>query len=289
MWIILTLLAAFSQALRNLQQKMLSNHLNALGTTFGRYFWSVPLALIYILGFEAVNPVGIPNLNLRFWLSAFGAGTTQIVATIFLVLLFKRRNYMVGAGLTKSEGLMAAIFGVLFFGASISILGWIGIAVGALAIWILQGIKGVANVDVVSLALGLGAGTLFAFTTLFVRDASLQLAIPFMQSATWVLFVVVSIQTALLLIWMLIFELTTLKQMLKHKMLVFRTSLAGSLASLFWFAALSLAEAGLVKTLGQVEMVFAMLLSHHLIKERVNRREFVGLFLIILSSILVII
>jgi len=113
MWIIFTLIAAFAQSLRNAQQKMLSLHLNALGTTFGRYVWAIPLALCYLLVLELVYPVGIPRFTVRFYASTFGAATTQIVATIFMALLFKRRNYMVGVGLTKSEALMAAIFGAI--------------------------------------------------------------------------------------------------------------------------------------------------------------------------------
>jgi len=287
MWVIFTVIAALAQALRNAQQKMLSRHLSALGTTFGRYVWAIPLALSYLIILEIVNPAGLPNFNQNFYLSVFGAASTQIVATIFMALLFKRRNYMVGVGLTKSEALMAAIFGVAFFGAIISPFGWVGITIGAFALWILQGTNSFRDVDIISLCLGLGAGALFGFTTLFVRFASLQLNTPFIHSATWVLFAVVVMQTFMLFGFMLIYARNTLRQMLQHKILVFRTSLAGSIASFCWFVAVSLEEAALVKTLGQVEMVFAIILSKHLIKERTILREKIGLVLIGLSAILV--
>jgi len=287
MWIIFTLIAALSQALRNAQQKMLSLHLNALGTTFGRYVFAIPLAVSYLLILELINPIGIPAFNLHFYLSAFGAATTQIAATICMALLFKRRNYMVGVGLTKSEALMAAIFGVAFFGAIITPIGWLGIAVGAVALWVLQSSTNMRHLDFVALGLGLGAGALFGFTTLFVRAAAHEVNAPFVFGATWVLFAVVMMQTLMLLSFMLLKDRTTLRQMLEHKMLIFRTSLAGSIASFCWFAAVSLEEAALVKTLGQVEMVFALILSKHLIKERTSWREKTGLGLIALSAILV--
>jgi len=166
-------------------------------------------------------------------------------------------------------------------------LGWMGIAVGAIALWTLQSRGGLRNFDGIALSLDLGAGSLFGFTTLFVRDAAHQLNVPFVYGATWVLLAVVIMQTFMLLGFMMFKDFATLKQMFNHKMLVFKTSLAGSIASFCWFVAVSLEEAALVKTLGQVEMIFALMLSKHLIKERTNLREKLGLALIALSAILV--
>ena len=56
-----------------------------------------------------------------------------------MVVLFKQNNYAVGAGLAKSEALVAAILGMLFFGSTLSLLGWLGVAIGGLAVLLLSG------------------------------------------------------------------------------------------------------------------------------------------------------
>ncbi|MFD2408033.1 hypothetical protein ACFSVK_23525 [Azorhizophilus paspali] len=114
LWIPFTLLAAFTQALRNAQQKQLSHEVNALGVTLARFIWALPLAVLYLALLYASTPAEQPHFSNRFVFDVAAAAFAQILATILMVLLFQRRSYATGVGLAKSEALLAAVLGSVF-------------------------------------------------------------------------------------------------------------------------------------------------------------------------------
>lgn len=288
LWIPFTLAAAFTQALRNAQQKQLSREVNAVGVTLARFIWALPLAASYLALLYAITPTDIPQFSNRFIFDVSAAAISQILATALMVLLFQRRSYTAGVGLAKSEALLAAMLGSMFFGALLGPIGWLGIAVGAAAVWLLKGRSKPGSLDLTTLLVGLGSGLCFALTTLWVRDACHQLDLPFLHTAAWVLVWTISIQVAVLVGWLLLRDRPTLLKVWQRPALVFRISLSSSIASLCWFTAVNLEEVALVKTLGQIEVFFTLLLSQHWLKERVSSRERLGLLLIVTSAVLVI-
>lgn len=288
LWIPFTLMAAFTQALRNAQQKQLSEDVNAIGVTLARFIWALPLALFYLGSLHLAVPAAVPEFTPRFISSIGAAAVAQIVATALMVLLFQRRSYATGVGLAKSEALLAAILGVAFFGVLLGPVGWLGIATGSLAIWLMRGKNTSGHPDITTILLGLGSGLCFALTTLWVRDACHQLPLPFMHAAAWALVWSISIQVVLLVGGLLIRDRQTLVRLWRKPSLVFRISLTSSIASLCWFTAVNLEDVALVKTLGQVEVLFTLVLSRHWLKEQISRRDKLGLILILLSALLVI-
>ncbi|MFD2838001.1 hypothetical protein ACFS3C_19780 [Azotobacter vinelandii] len=66
LWIPFTLLAAFTQALRNAQQKQLSHEVNALGVTLARFIWALPLAVLYLALLYASTPRRTATLQWPF-------------------------------------------------------------------------------------------------------------------------------------------------------------------------------------------------------------------------------
>jgi len=288
LWIPFTLAAAFTQALRNAQQKQLSREVNAIGVTLARFIWALPLAAIYLALLYAIAPAAIPQFSGRFIFDVSAAAVTQILATALMVLLFQRRSYTAGVGLAKSEALLAAMLGSMFFGALLGPVGWLGIAVGSVAVWLLKGRSKPGSLDLTTLLVGLGSGLCFALTTLWVRDACHQLDLPFMHTAAWALVWTISIQVVLLTGWLVLRDRPTLLKLWQRPSLVFRISLSSSIASLCWFTAVNLEEVALVKTLGQIEVFFTLLLSQHWLKEQVSAREKLGLLLIVASAVLVV-
>src|SRR5690554_1403009 len=252
LWIPFTLAAAFTQALRNAQQKQLSREVNAIGVTLARFIWALPLAAIYLALLYAIAPAAIPQFSGRFIFDVSAAAVTQILATALMVLLFQRRSYTAGVGLAKSEALLAAMLGSMFFGALLGPVGWLGIAVGSVAVWLLKGRSKPGSLDLTTLLVGLGSGLCFALTTLWIRDACHQLDLPFMHTAAWALVWTISIQVALLTGWLVLRDRPTLLRLWQRPSLVFRISLSSSIASLCWFTAVNLEEVALVKTLGQI-------------------------------------
>lgn len=287
MWIYFTLLAAFSQSWRNAFQSELSKDVNVVGVTLARFLWAGPLAALYLLALYFFDSAGLPILTIKLMLFVVGASVMQIVATALMVQLFKLNNFAVGAGLAKSEALVAAILGTLFFGTSLSLFGWGGVLLGAVAILLMSSRQGFKGLSLNTLLLGLACGTCFALTSLWVREASLTLDLPVIHRAAWVLLFVVLLQTFLLVSYLLIKDKSTIQLLLAKPKLTMLTSLTSCLGSIGWFSAMALQSVPYVKTLGQVEVFFTMLVSYFWLKQSINIKDGLGLVLIAIAAIMV--
>lgn len=288
-WIFFTVLAAFMQAFRNAFQKQLSGSVPVLGVTLARFLFGAPLAGGYLLVLYHFGdaPKTLNTIPPAFILFASGAALMQIVATSLMVKVFTFNNYAIGAGLAKSEAIFAAILGVMFFASSLTPLGWLGVLLGAIAVFLLSGLKNLRDLDGRTLLYGAGSGLSFALTSLWVREASLSLGLPFPYGAAWVLLLVLSIQTVSLSLYLAFTAPATLRAMRQHPKLVVITSIASCVGSLGWFTAMSLQTVPLVKTLGQIEVLFTLLISVFWLKEKLKSQDLWGLGLIVVAAVLV--
>ena len=289
-WILFTLMAAFMQAWRNAFQKQLSTTVDVYGVTLARFIFALPLALLYISCLYHFQPVtDSVHFNLRFAIYVLIAALSQIAATALMVQLFKQKNYAIGVGLAKSEAVLAAIIAVVFLSDHLSLLGWFGVAVGGFAVFLMSKGRDFSDFSVPTLCIGIGSGLCFAITSLLVREASLELDnLPFIHRAAWVLLMVIGTQCFLLLMYLGIFRRATLWAMWQRIGLTFRVSLCSFLASLGWFSAMSMQSVPIVKTLGQVEIIFSMLISAYFFKEKLARAEHLGIVLVVIAAFLVI-
>ena len=283
-------MAAFMQAWRNAFQKQLSATVDVYGVTLARFIFALPLALIYISCLYHFQPVTESvHFNLRFAIYVLIAALSQIAATALMVQLFKQKNYAIGVGLAKSEAVLAAIIAVVFLSDHLSLLGWFGVAVGGFAVFLMSKGRDFSDFSVPTLCIGIGSGLCFAITSLLVREASLELTnLPFIHRAAWVLLMVIGTQCFLLLMYLGIFRRATLWAMWQRIGLTFRVSLCSFLASLGWFSAMSMQSVPIVKTLGQVEIIFSMLISAYFFKEKLARAEHLGIVLVVIAAFLVI-
>ncbi len=288
MWIAFTLLAAFMQAWRNALQSQLSASVNVAGVTLARFLWAGPLAGLYLTFLYLWQPQPWPEPNRTFVGFVVGAALMQILATGLMVKLFQLKNFAVGAGLAKSEALVAAVLGTLLFGTHLSPLGWLGVAIGAVAVMLLSSHGHWRQLSLSTVLLGLACGSAFALTSLWVREASLHLTLPFPHRAAWVLLLVISLQTVLLVGYLGWRDRPTLAALWARPKLVGAISLTSCLGSIGWFSAMSLQAVPYVKTLGQVEVFFTLMLSAFWLRQRVRVREYLGLFLIALAAVIVI-
>ena len=283
-------MAAFMQAWRNAFQKQLSTTVDVYGVTLARFIFALPLALIYISCLYHFQPLTESvHFNLRFAIYVLIAALSQIAATALMVQLFKQKNYAIGVGLAKSEAVLAAIIAVVFLSDHLSLLGWFGVAVGGFAVFLMSKGRDFSDFSVQTLCIGIGSGLCFAITSLLVREASLELTnLPFIHRAAWVLLMVIGTQCFLLLMYLGIFRRATLWAMWQRIGLTFRVSLCSFLASLGWFSAMSMQSVPIVKTLGQVEIIFSMLISAYFFKEKLARAEHLGIVLVVVAAFLVI-
>ncbi len=291
MWILFTLLAAAMQAVRNACQKELSKEVPVLGVTLARFIYASPLAALYLFALYSLSDPttrpAVPQFSLSFAGYVLAASVMQILATALMVVLFKQKNYAIGVGLAKSEAIFAAVLGVLFFASVLSPLGWIGVGVGAIAVFLLSGVRNLTELPLKTVAIGAASGAAFALTSLWIREASLALGLPFPFGAAWVLLFVISCQTLLLLGYLLLRDRAVLVALWQRPRLTLQTSFFSCIGSLGWFTAMSLETVPLVKTLGQVEVLFTLLISVFWFKEKLKRTDLLGLALVVIAAVLV--
>jgi len=287
LWVGLTLLAAFMQSVRNALQKELSKQVPLLAATLARFIYAAPLALLYLFCLYQQDGAVMPHFNGWFVFYVLAAAMMQIAATALMVQVFRQRNYAIGVGLAKSEAIFAAVLGLCFFASPLSALGWLGVLLGAVAIFLLSGVKNYRELPLNTILTGAGSGVAFALTSLWVREASLTLGVPFPYAPAWVLAAVLVSQTLLLGGYLLLRDKSALGALWSRPRLTFATSFCSGIGSFGWFSAMSLMSVPVVKTLGQVEVLFTLLLSYFWFKEKLKVQDWAGLLLVV-AAVLVL-
>lgn len=289
-WVFFTLLAVVMQTWRNALQSKLSQHVHTSGVTLARFLFAPPIVAIYLWVLYATsnNPqIVIPEFGSRFIVYACIAAVTQIAATALMVVLFKQKNFAVGAGLAKSEALVAGVLGTLFFGSHLTLLGWAGIFVGSIAIFVLSSAGQKGSISPKTMLIGLACGTCFALTSLLAREASHLLNVPFVVGAAWSLLWVLCIQTVALSAYIYHQQPQAFKELYAHRGMTLATSITSCIGSIGWFTAMALQHVALVKTLGQTEVLFTIMISVWWLKKPVQRYEIIGLVLISIAAVMV--
>lgn len=286
-WVLFTIGAVIMQTFRNALQSQLSDTVDTLGVTLARFLFASPIAAAYLLLLYQFSDLGIPRFESNFFLYIGLASLLQIAATSLMVVLFKQKNFAIGAGLAKSEALVAGVLGTFFFGSALSLLGWVGILLGAAAVFILSGGGKKGQLSLKTVVIGLACGTCFALTSLYVREASLSLDIAFPYSAAWVLLWVLCLQSIILCAYIAFTKPVIFKQLRQRSSATMMTSLTSCLGSICWFSAMALQHVAYVKTLGQLEVLLTLVLAHFWLKNKIQRHELIGLLLIGLAAVFV--
>lgn len=293
-WIYFTLLAATMQAVRTAGQKQLSGKLNAMATTAVRYVYALPFAWAYLWWMLEFRGIEVPQLNNDFLRYALIACVTQIVGTFFLVAAFRYKNFAVATSLAKTEAIQVAIVGALIFSAPLSLMGWFSVIVGVVGVFLVSKVKFnpreiLAGSDAMTgLAFGLGAGLGLAITTLLIRESSLTLQTDLLVSAAVTLVFMITVQSIISVLYVYFQDKKQLGLMLKHWRLCLFVGITSVLGSIGWFTGASFQTAAYVKALGQVEFFITLALTYRLFKERITIIEYVGMFLIVLSVVILL-
>lgn len=306
-WIFFTVFAAFMQTIRTAGQKKLGVAFSPMGNTAVRYLFSLPWALLYvyllwlsqdIFQISATNQsVASSNFsqiewNRPFFIYGLIASICQIIATAMLVVLLNTRNFAAGTLFSKSEVMLTAIIGALFFAETLSIKGWTGIVLCTIGLLVLGFVKtnsiSLGNTFSQSSLLGFGSGLGFALTALYIREATHTLAVsPYLASALCLVYMV-SLQSILMIIYLVVYEpkqFTEMKRQWGKACFIGVTSILGSIG---WFTAVSLVQASSVRAVGQIELLFAIIITRVFFKESPSRQEWLGIFITVLGIALVI-
>ena len=296
-WIPIAVAAALFQCWRTAKQQKLRDVLSVNGAGFVRYVYGAPMALALLLVALVATGSGLPVVTpmLIVWCIASGLG--QILATNLLIMSFGYRNFAVGTAYSKTDTVQSAILALIVLHEALLPLAWVGMGVGLCGVVTLSlAGRGVGARELLAAAFqpaavcGLGAGFLFAFTTVFIKLANQSVqGVPLVVGALFILVVTNTLQTTMQGAWLALRE----PQQLRKAFTTWRSSMGvGTLSacgSACWFTGFALAEVALVRSVGQIEIVFTLLFSRFYLKETVKRGDAAGLVLVVLGVLLILI
>lgn len=290
LWIPITIAAALVQTLRFMLQKQLkSAGLSTSGAAFSRFVFGAPLAIAVSVAALIATNADMPDLTASFWMYALFGGLCQIVATHLTVALLSMRNFAVGVAFTKTETVQVALFSIVLLRERITFSGWIAILVGLIGVGLLSTRAAGGAIISRTTVFGLLAGGLFGLSAISFRGATLAFEdTPAVVRAFITLACVTSSQTLAMGLWMRLFEVGELTRVVATWRRTVLVGITGTLGSLFWFFAFALQNAAYVRALGQIEMVFTMVISFFVFHERLTGREVAGMACICTSILLLV-
>jgi drug/metabolite transporter (DMT)-like permease len=295
-WIPFTVTAAASQSARTALQRHLKGRLSTNGASFTRFVFGVPFAIVYLSALLAGGVGTLPATNHRFWAWVIVAAVSQILATSLQIHVMAARNFATGVAYAKTEVVQAALFEVLFLGAALSWTGGFGIALATCSVMLMSLARTDQNLRALATSwsqptalLGLVAGSFFGIAAVGFRGASMSLDHPSaFIAAAFTLVVATTVQTVMMGVWLAWRERGELSRVFGQARTGALVGAASALGSVGWFTAFTLQIAAYVRTLGLIELVFTVLISRYVFRERPSRAELVGLALLVVSIAMVL-
>ncbi len=297
-WIALTVTAALLQSVRTAGQKELTASLTVLAGTYVRSLIGLPVMLVYLGLVTVATAAPWPAFSLRFAVCCLVTAMTQLAATMALLALYQLRNFAVSNQIGKSDIVFTAVIGAALLGAHLSPTSWAALALTTVGvITIMAARAGAADTGALSwrellasraTALGLFVGLMFGICNLTLREAALSLAAPsaYLAGALTVA-CVTALQVAIMGVWLGAREPGTYARIADKGRLAGFVGVTSALGSIAWFTAFALESAAHVRIVGQIEVVFTLLISAFYFRERLTTQEGLGIALTIAGIVLV--
>ena len=289
LWAVFTVVAAFSQTVRNAMQRELTVSLGTLGATLVRFLFGFPFALIFLAAVLLATGVPLPRPGLRFWPWVIDGAVAQVAATALMLAAMGGRSFVVTIAYIKTEPIQVAIFGLVFLGDRVSLPMTVAIVVATAGVIVMSTKRGGMVGGIRPTLLGLASGGMFAASAIGFRGAILDLQMPdYVMAATFTLVVGLALQTVLLLFYLTLRAPSVLTAILRAWKPSLFAGFMGAVASQFWFLAFALTSAASVRTLALVEVLFAQLIARFSFGQRTTLREAAGMVLVVAGVVLLI-
>jgi len=221
-------------------------------------------------------------------------GLGQILATVLVVALFKERNFAVGITFKKTEVLLSALFGFLILGDTFTTLTIMAMVLGFAGVLLLSDqpqSDGPLHRRIFNraTALGIGAGVLFGISGNGYRAASLSLGDgDVFYRAIITLAIVTAFQTIAMALWLAWRERGEIARVLSVWRVAGLVGLTSMIGSICWFTAFTMQNAAYVNAVGQIELLFSLIIGAVVFNEKVTAREWQGLVLLTGSIIMLV-
>ena len=289
LWAIFTVIAAFSQTVRNAMQRELTTSLGTVGATHVRFLFGFPFSVVFLLGLVFGTNVPLPHPGWTFWPWLLDGAAAQIAATALMLATMGERSFVVTIAYIKTEPIQVAIFGLIFLGDVVTWPMVIAIVVATLGVIVMSTKPGGMIGGIKPTILGLVSGGMFALSAIGYRGAILDLHLPnFVMAATFTLVIGLALQAAALSLYLWLRDRAVLAAIVREWKPSLFAGFMGALASQFWFLAFAIATAASVRTLALIEVLFAQLISRFAFGHRTTAREGAGMALVVVGIVLLI-
>jgi len=291
LWAVFTLIAAAAQTARNAMQRELTATLGTVGATHVRFLFGFPIALfVFLPGVMVFAGYSLPKPPTIFWPWVVAGAVTQIAATATMLSVMGERSFVVAYAYIKTEPVQVALFGLIFLHDKITPLTAAAIIIATAGVIVISLKPGASEVSTTrSTVIGLVSGALFALSAIGYRGAILSLSLPhFVMAATYTLAVGLVMQAAMLTLYLVLREPKVLRDIARAWKPSLFAGFMGAFASEFWFLAFAIATAANVRTLGLVEVLFALGVTRFVFKQPTTKREIGGVVLVVLGVLLLV-
>ena len=290
-WVLITAIASLSQTLRSVFQKNLIEDVGVLASAYSRFIFALPfVALLSVLFLDTRELVILKNFSSTTWFFLIAASICQILFTIVLIKLFTLRSFAIGVAFSKTEVIQTALLEIIIVGFILTSQVLLAIIIGFMGMLFMSKQKLIGNLGYNTLffkqvTLGVSCGIFLGLSSVLYKVALDSVTSELIYKKVLILSCLALVfQSAIFGIYILVAEGTqnALKLMLTWKRGL-PVGFFASVATFCWFYAFSLADATLVRAVGQLEIVFSVFLSVIFFKERITGFELIGMSLITIS------
>lgn len=297
LWIALAILGALLQAVRTAAQRQLLGAMTVLATTYVRSLLGLPVMLVWLALVASTEELRVPAMSATYLAFTLAGAIAQVVATLFLVSMFRLRNFAIGTMLTKADVVTTALIGSLFFSEVLSLGGMAALLVVLAGMVLLSlarlTVKGTDGETALGLLTGEASRVAilcalsFSMSYLCFREAALNISGgTFVWRAAWTVALATTMQTVLVGLWMWRTEPASFAAIWPNKGLATFIGATSAVGSIAWFTAFALQNASYVRAVGQIEVVFTVLISALYFRERILPLEYAGIGLTVAGIVM---
>ena len=295
----MAIFAAALQTFRSAFQKRMIPDIGKFGATYIRFIYALPFTFLIFIFWFFILKNEIPKLNNLAIFYCFIGALCQVLFTLLLMIIFSYRNFAAGIAFSKTEVLFAALIEIFILNIVFLPIINFGIILGVFAVIFLSVAKETTNINDVlakisksfftfSTLFGVLTGLILAGSTVGYRMAIINVEGHILDATIYLSILAVFIQSIMMGIWLYYYKRNEFRLVFQFWKKSLPAGICGSGATAGWFLAFALATAAEVRAVGQIELIFSIIISIIFFKEKVQRTEIFGICMLIMSILLVI-
>ncbi len=298
-WILAAIFAAACQTGRSAFQKNMISKLGEYGAAYIRFCYALPFTTLIWLTWISIPGNNIPDLSVYSIVMCLVGSIFQVLFTYVLMKVFSHKNFATGIAFSKTEVILIAGLEIILLSAAFSISIMFGIILGVISVLLLSYAKKADSIlktfklllkSIMSIGtlVGLLSGLLLAGSVVAFRVSIISVDAPLLDKSLFISFIAIVFQTIFVGFYLFIYKINEFQAVIKYWKPSLPAGLCGTGATFGWFVAFGLTTAAEVRAVGQIELIFSILLSMLFFKEKIKKTELTGIILLGLSILIII-